>query len=135
MKYLLLPAIAVAVAAAMVTPASAQAPTRPNEGAFNLPVMCDTEANYRRLVQLSSLDVNDQAAVREWQGLTQQSCVVPAFASGFIVTEEKGDMVQIELRRVDPSGQAQAGGRFWLAKRQADRFRCSEITLNARTTC
>jgi hypothetical protein len=132
MKQLMLTAFA---ATLMAAPAFGQAPARPNDGAFNLPVMCDTEANYRRIVALSSLDVNDATAVREWQGLTQQSCVVPAFASGFIVTEEKGDMVQIELRRVDPAGQAQPGGRFWLAKQHADRFRCAVVTLNARTTC
>jgi hypothetical protein len=133
MNRFLLPAAAAALVA--TAPAWAQAPARPNDGAFNLPVMCDTEANYRRLVALSSLDVNDQAAVREWQGLTQQNCVVPAFAAGFVVTEEKGDMVQIELRRIDPAGQAQAGGRYWLAKPHADRFRCAAVTLNARTTC
>jgi hypothetical protein len=97
--------------------------------------MCNTEANYRRLVELSSLDVNDQAAVREWQALTQQNCVIPSFATGFIVIEDKGDMSLIELRATNAAGQVQAGGRFWLAKRHADRFRCGAVTLNARTTC
>jgi len=133
MKQLVLSAFAAAFLAA---PAFGQAPApRPNDGAFNLPVMCDTEANYDRLVALSSLDVNDQAAVREWHTLTQQSCVVPSFATGFIVVEEKGEMAQIELRATNAAGQVQTGGRFWLAKRHADRFRCAAVTLNARTTC
>jgi hypothetical protein len=127
---------AVAAILLAMAPAAAQAPApQPNDGAFNLPAMCDTEANYRRLVELSSLDATNQAAVREWQALTQQSCVVPTFATGFVVVEDKGDMSLIELRATNPAGQVQAGGRFWLAKRHADRFRCGAITLNARTTC
>jgi hypothetical protein len=127
---------AVAAVLLAIAPAAAQAPApQPNEGAFNLPAMCNTEANYRRLVELSSLDVNDQAAVREWQALTQANCVVPSFATGFIVVEDKGEMVQIELRATNAAGQMQSGGRYWLAKRHVDRFRCTAITLNARTTC
>lgn len=133
MKQFVLSAFAAALLAA---PAFGQAPApRPNDGAFNLPVMCDTEANYERLVALSSLDVNDQAAVREWHALTQQNCFVPSFATGFIVVEEKGEMVQIEVRVTSAAGQVQTGGRFWLAKRHADRFRCTAVTLNARATC
>ncbi|MBL8566756.1 MAG: hypothetical protein JNM89_13660 [Hyphomicrobiaceae bacterium] len=133
MKQFVLSAFAAALLAA---PAFGQTPApRPNDGAFNLPVMCDTEANYDRIVALSSLDVNDAAAVREWQTLTQQSCVVPSFGAGFIVAEEKGEMVQIELRATNAAGQVQSGGRFWMAKRHADRFRCAAVTLNARTTC
>jgi hypothetical protein len=127
---------AVAAILLAMAPAAAQAPApQPNDGAFNLPAMCDTEANYRRLVELSSLDVNNQAALREWQALTQASCVVPTFGAGFIVVEDKGDMSLVELRVTNAAGQMQAGGRFWLAKRHADRFRCGAITLNARTTC
>lgn len=117
-------------------PALAQTPPpQSNDGAFNLPAMCNTEANYRRLVELSSLDTTNEAAVREWQALTQQNCVVPSFATGFIVVEDKGDLTQIELRATNAAGQVQAGGRFWLAKRHVDRFRCAAVTLNARTTC
>jgi hypothetical protein len=125
-----------AAALLAAAPAFAQTPApRPNDGAFNLPAMCDTEVNYRRLVELSSVDVSDMTAVREWQTLAQQSCVIPAFASGFVVVEEKGDMLQVELRATNPSGQVQTGGRYWLAKRHVDRFRCAAVTLNARTTC
>lgn len=117
--------------------AMAQAPApaaRPNEGAFNLPIMCDTEANYRRLIQLASLDAPDDAATRDWQGLMQQSCVIPAFATNFIVVEEKGDMARIELRRLQ-DGQIQTGASYWLAKRHVERFRCPVITLNGRSVC
>lgn len=129
-------ALSAFAAALLAVPAFGQtAAPRPNDGAFNLPVMCDTEASYERIVALSSLDVNDQAAVREWHALTQQNCVVPSFATGFIVVEEKGELVQIEVRVTNAAGQVQSGGRFWLAKRHTDRFRCAAVTLNARTTC